>query len=168
MRKQLANIITLCRILCSILLLFLPVRSIPFDILYLLCGVSDMVDGAVARMTNSVSETGAKLDTAADLLFVTVSFTKWLPALPVPVWLWVWMAIIAIIRICNITSGFINRKPFTTPHTALNKLTGLLLFLLPLTPPFIDFQYSSAIVCCIATVSATQECGATGIHRPRV
>ena len=157
MKKQIANIITLCRILCSILLLFFPVCSLPFYILYLLCGVSDMTDGAVARKTNSVSGSGARLDTAADLIFVAVSFAKWLPVLPVPSWLWAWMSVIAVIRLCNLISGFIRRKPFTTPHTVPNKLTGALLFLLPLTLPFIDFRYSAVTVCSIATAAAAQE-----------
>ncbi len=157
MKKQIANIITACRILCSMFLLFLPVQSSPFFILYLLCGVSDMADGAVARKTNSVSEAGARLDTVADLIFAAVSFAKWLPVLPIPVRVWVWFAVIAVIRIRNMLSDFIDRKPFTTPHTALNKLTGLLLFLLPLTLPLIDFRYSSVIVCSIATVSAIHE-----------
>ena len=39
----------------------------------------------------------------------------------------------------------------------LNKVTGLLLFLLPLTVPIVDFRYSSMAVCALATVSAVQE-----------
>ena len=39
----------------------------------------------------------------------------------------------------------------------MNKITGLLLFLLPLTLHFIDIKYSSLLVCSIATFSAIQE-----------
>ena len=39
----------------------------------------------------------------------------------------------------------------------MNKITGLLLFLLPLTLNIIEIKYSSAIVCAVATFSAVQE-----------
>ena len=58
-----ANIITCIRIICSIVLLFCPVFSPVFYALYITAGVSDMLDGAVARKTGTVSEFGSKLDT---------------------------------------------------------------------------------------------------------
>ena len=74
MKKQIANIITLCRIPGSIGLLFCPVFSDRFYVLYLFCGLTDMVDGTIARKTGAVSEFGSSLDTVADFLFVIVSF----------------------------------------------------------------------------------------------
>lgn len=50
-----ANIITGCRIVCSIFLLCSPVFSNVFYILYLLAGFTDMVDGLVARKTNNTT-----------------------------------------------------------------------------------------------------------------
>ena len=68
-RKQIANIITISRILSSIYLLLSPVFCISFYIVYLFCGITDMVDGTIARKTKSVSELGARLDTVADSVF---------------------------------------------------------------------------------------------------
>jgi CDP-diacylglycerol--glycerol-3-phosphate 3-phosphatidyltransferase len=73
MRAQIANTITGSRIICSILLLFIPALSGEFYVAYLLCGFSDMIDGVVARRTNSDSVFGAKFDTVADLVFVFVA-----------------------------------------------------------------------------------------------
>ena len=39
----------------------------------------------------------------------------------------------------------------------MNKITGLLLFLLPLTFPVIDLNYSGIAVCTIASIAAIQE-----------
>ena len=158
MKKQIANIITSFRIVCSILMIFIPVFSLGFYILYLLCGFSDMIDGAVARKTNSNSEFGARLDTASDLVFVSASLFKLLPIIHIPKWLWMWIGVIAIIKICSIILGFIYKKKFISPHTMMNKITGLLLFLLPLTLCFIELKYSSIVVCIVATFSAIQEC----------
>lgn len=152
-----ANIITSCRILCSILMLLSPVFSARFYIMYLLCGLTDMIDGAVARKTNTASELGAKLDTAADLIFAVASMIKFLPVMNIPRWIWLWIILIAIIKIVNLISGFVCRKKFVAEHTVMNKITGLLLFLLPLTLNIIEIKYSSAIVCAVATFSAVQE-----------
>ena len=157
MKKHIANILTSFRILGSMLLLFFPVFSEVFYTLYLLCGFSDMIDGTVARKTNSVSEFGSKLDTAADLAFVAASLIKLLSAIPIPQWVWIWGGGIAMIKIGTILWGSAFKKQFVSLHTVLNKVTGLLLFLLPLTLSFVDLNYSSIAVCSIATFAAIQE-----------
>ena len=70
MKKHIANIVTSCRIIFSILMLFFPVFSPWFYVMYLLCGLTDMVDGTIARKTNTVSTFGARFDTAADFFCV--------------------------------------------------------------------------------------------------
>ena len=157
MRKNIANMLTGFRILGSVLLLFCPVFSELFIIIYLFCGFSDMIDGTIARKTNSAGEFGAKLDTVADLVFVAVSLMKLLPAIRIPGWLWIWVSIIATIKIGNIIWGYVSKKQFISLHTIMNKVTGLLLFLLPLTIPFGELNYIAIAVCSIATLSAIQE-----------
>ena len=155
--KSLANNITILRILCSIVMLFFSAFSTAFYALYITAGVSDMVDGWVARRTHTASEFGAKLDTIADIVFVVVCMVKLLPVLNIPVWLWVWISIIALIKVINIISGFIVQKRFVSVHSTINKVTGLLLFVFPLTLSFIDLKYSAAVVCIFATFAAIQE-----------
>ena len=116
-----------------------------------------MIDGTVARKTGAVSNFGAKLDTASDFVFMAVCVVKLLPKINISVWLWIWIAIIAIVKVINIVMGFIRRKKLVALHTVLNKITGLLLFLLPLTLQFIVPTYSFAVVCTIATIAAIQE-----------
>ena len=134
-----------------------PVFSIRFYNMYLFCGITDMVDGTIARKTKSVSELGARLDTVADSVFVAVCFVKVLPLMQLPTWLWTWIVIIAIIKIGNVVWGLISNKKLVSIHTILNKVTGFILFLLPLTFSFIEPIYSSAVVCFMATLSAINE-----------
>lgn len=157
MSKQIANIITISRILSCIYLLLCPVFSISFYIMYLFCGITDMADGIIARKTKSISELGARLDTVADSVFVAVCFVKILPLMQFPAWLWTWIVIIAIIKIGNVILGLISNKKLVSIHTILNKVTGFLLFLLPLTLSFIEPIYSSVVVCLMATLSAINE-----------
>ena len=157
MAKHLANILTGCRILSSISLLFFPAFSVAFYITYLFCGLSDMIDGTIARKTNSTSKFGSQLDTIADLIFVAASSVKLLPVVHIPQWLWIWGGVIAVIKISNIIWGYVSKKQFISLHTIMNKVTGLLLFLLPLTIPFWELNYIAIAVCSIATLSAIQE-----------
>ena len=116
-----------------------------------------MKAGKIARKTKSVSETGARLDTVADIVFVAVCFVKILPLIQFPTWLWIWIVVIATIKIGNVVWGLIYNKKLVSMHSILNKATGFLLFIFPLTLSFIEPMYSSVIVCSLATVSAINE-----------
>ena len=157
MKKHIANAVTGIRILGSILLVFVPIFSVLFYAVYLICGLSDMIDGMIARKTDSASSFGAKLDTVADFLFVAVSLAKLLPYMPIPGWLWLWIAVIALIKVVNMGLGFIQSKSLVSIHSTMNKVTGLLLFLFPLTLGLIELKHSAVVICLIATVSAIQE-----------
>ena len=116
-----------------------------------------MIDGTVARKTKSNSEFGAMFDTVSDFVFVVVSLVKFLPKVYIPIWLWMWIVVVAVIKIGNIIYGYATKKQFISPHTVMNKITGLLLFLLPLTLSFVELKYSSVAVCLLATFSAIRE-----------
>ena len=157
MRKNIANIITISRILCSVCMLFCRMVSICFYVMYLFCGFTDMVDGTIARKTKSVSEFGAKLDTVADIVFVAVCFVKILPLIQFPTWLWIWIIVITAIKIGNTVGELICNKKLVSIHTILNKVTGFSLFLFPLTLGLVVPLYSAVIVCSLAMVSAINE-----------
>ena len=154
---MMANIITGFRVLISIALLFCPVFSPVFYMLYLIAGLSDMIDGTIARRTNTVSEFGARFDTAADFVFVVVCLIKLLPVISMPLWLCVWIAMIALIKIINIISGYIVQRKLVAVHSVMNKVTGVLLFILPLTFSIIPHIYSALPICAVATFAAVQE-----------
>ena len=152
-----ANFITCIRIVCSIALLFCPVFSPVFYALYITAGVSDMIDGTVARKTGTAGSFGAKLDTAADFILVAVCLIKLIPVLDIPLWLLIWIAIVALIKIIGVISGYVMYKEFVAVHTVMNKVTGIALFILPLTITIIELKYSGAFVCALATAAAIQE-----------
>ena len=152
-----ANVITGFRIFVSAMLLFCPVFSPVFYALYLIAGLSDMVDGIIARKTNSVSEFGSGFDGVADLVFVVVCLIKILPVMDIPIWLYAWTAVIALIKIINILSGYAMQKKYVAVHTTMNKVTGVLLFTLPLTVSIVPLIYTGIPICSVATFTAVQE-----------
>lgn len=152
-----ANAITCTRIIISIVLLFCPAFSMSFYALYLIAGFTDMIDGTVARMTNTVSDFGSKLDTIADFVFVVVCLVKLIPAIDIDTWVYIWIVIIAVIKVINLVSGYVMQKKLVAVHSFMNKLIGAILFALPLTLKLIDLKYSAVFVCSIATFAAIQE-----------
>ena len=157
MKRHMANIVTSIRILGSACMLCASTFSPLFYTAYLLCGFTDMIDGTIARKTNSVTTFGSRLDSVADLIFLTAASIKILPAICIPNWLWLGALIIFIIKIAAVIWRYILAQGLLFQHTFLNKLTGLLLFLLPLSLSFVELKYSGGVVCAVAFLSAIQE-----------
>lgn len=156
-KMNIANLTTLSRIVFAAIVLFSDTFSVQFYIFYLLGAFTDMIDGTVARKTNTVSEYGSKLDTAADFVFVVVCLIKMIPALNIDAWIYVWVVAIVVIKVINVVSGYVKQKKFVAVHTVMNKVTGALLFALPLTSHLVELRYSAIVVCAVATFAAIQE-----------
>ena len=136
------------------------VQSSPaiFWTLYLLCGLSDILDGAVARLAGTESRIGERLDTLSDVVFVAVWMVLFIPAINVGRWLWIWIGIIAFIKVVNVISGLAMKKGFVAKHTLANKATGILLFLLPMIVLWEVIKVPYIIlVSLLATFAAVQE-----------
>ena len=153
--KRLPNVISVLRIAGSISLLFCDVRGWPFWSLYVLCGLSDILDGWLARRLHAESKTGAVLDSVADIVFVACCAIRLFPVLEIPVWLCIWAGIIVTIKIINQISALIVCKRVCFPHTVANKLTGFLLFLT--VPTMFWSMIPISIVAALATFAAVQE-----------
>ncbi len=152
-----ANYITGSRILFSVILLFTKAFSPAFYALYIIAGVSDVLDGIVARKFDLESRFGEKLDTIADVCFVGATLCKLLFSIQMPIWLWLWIGTVLLIKLTNIISGFLYQKMFVAKHTTANKITGILFFLFPFSLSFLPLEFSGTVVCAMATVAAIQE-----------
>ena len=128
---QLPNIITLLRIAGSMGLLFCDVMGVAIWIIYALCGISDIVDGWLARKLTCVTKKGALLDSLADICFVACCAWKLLPILELPQCLWLWAGVIVVIKVVNQLSALVMHGSCYFPHTLANKITGFLLFAMP-------------------------------------
>ena len=159
------NIITALRILGAACLLLCNPAGVAFWIIYGLCGLSDMLDGYMARKLHAESKTGAMLDSMADICFVAFCAIRLLPVLQIPTWLWIWAGLIVIIKIINQISALVVHKRLCFFHTTANKLTGLLLFLF--VPTMFWSIVPIAIVAGIATFAAIQEGHFIKMREPR-
>ena len=154
---MIADCLTVSRAVCSLILLLFAPSSVPFAVLYLWCGVSDMLDGWIARTLHTASGRGAVLDSAADLLFAAVYAVKILPLLSLPLWIWVWTAGIALGKGIVIFRKSKKERKLSVLHSFANKLTGLLLFLYPLTLRLTDATFGAIAVCAAATLALFED-----------
>ena len=155
-----ANVITGIRIVCALVLIFCPTFSIWFYMFYTFGGISDILDGIVARHSGKETEFGASFDTIADVIFTVIVIIKVMHTVNIPVWIIVWIGCIAVIKCINIISGFAIYKRFVYEHTVMNKICGVLLFAIPLCIGNFPWQHVAVLIiltCATATIAAIQE-----------
>ena len=155
----LADSMTALRILASGCLLVLPMGSLWFLAVYTLAGLTDALDGWVARKTGTSSEFGARLDSIADLLFYGILLFRLFPVLwrLLPRKIWYAVGAVLLIRLTAYAIAAVKYHRFASLHTWLNKLTGGAIFLLPYVlsgPGGIAYSWG---VCLIAFAASAEE-----------
>lgn len=132
-KKNAANLITLIRIFGAIALIMLEPLSLPFFIVYGVCGLSDAFDGLVARKLGIQSSFGSALDSLSDLLFYGVMAAKLFPTfqrLLLP-YQWVIIAVPTALHFIAYIICAIKFSRFSAIHTYANKALGLLVYAFP-------------------------------------
>lgn len=154
---KLANALSILRMVLSLGLLFTQGLSLAFFTIYILCGLTDIFDGYIARKTNSTTATGAKLDSFADMLMFLSMLYVLLPFLKISYFIIIWIVLIAIVKFISIGIGFKKFNKFSLLHTYMNKLTGFLLVILPFLLLLFYSNDLLIILCLIATIAAIEE-----------
>ena len=156
---SLADTITASRIAGSLCLIFLMPGSPGFFAVYTLTGLTDALDGWLARKTGSASPFGAKLDSIADLLFYTVMLIRLMPLLwaALPVQIWYAVAGILLLRLSAYCVAAVKYRRFASLHTWLNKLTGGAVFLLPYILAVSSGVVYSWALCALAGTASLEE-----------
>lgn len=154
-----ADIITLSRIVGSIVLMSLSIHSPEFIIIYTYCGISDALDGFIARKLKTDSKFGALLDSISDIVFYSVLMYKIWPVLNelLPPYFFIIIWTIFGVRVSCYMYVFAKEKKFAAEHFLLNKVTGLLLFLMPYLFKTDFFVIYCAIILVVASVAALYE-----------
>jgi len=119
--KFIPNLITSTRIIMSFLFVYAIIeqftyhtdKNIMLIILFFAICISDLLDGRIARKTNSVSVIGAKLDVFADLLYIILSYVTLVNLKILPLWF--------LVFICFKFSEFVATSKFMKNY---NKTSG--------------------------------------------
>ena len=157
--KNLPNIITAARIVGTLCLLLIEPLSPLFIVLYTITGLTDALDGIIARKYGTASPAGARLDSIADLMFYAVMLIRIFPVMWVTLPRTIWLAVgaILVVRIISYTTFAVKFHGFASLHTYLNKVTGLLVFGIvyaiksPIAVPY------CWLVCAVAMIAGLEE-----------
>ncbi|WP_082651674.1 CDP-alcohol phosphatidyltransferase family protein [Gorillibacterium timonense] len=171
----LPNVLTLLRFLLIpvYLYVFLSGHEQPAFLIMLLAGLTDVLDGHIARKRQQVTELGSMLDPLADkLMMLTVVFSllyiEWIP----------WQAAVAVVfRDAGMIAAavlFKVRGKKTVPANAMGKLTTVLFYLAILlivmkvnhAVPFlwvvIAFSFLTTLIYAISVKRVNEEEGEAG------
>ena len=151
------DLLSASRIVLCIPLLLVDTITVPFCIFYLIAGITDMLDGFLARRWGVESKFGARLDSLADFLFVLAVGYKLFPYLKLPAMLWMMIGLIALVKMVNAICSYVVRNRIEYLHTKANKLTGFLLFIGMMTVGQSYFIPVAWVIACIALFAAIQE-----------
>jgi len=155
--KAIANYISFSRIIFSLALIFVKPLSVAFYTIYIICGLSDIIDGFIARKTGTTSGLGAKLDSIADMIMIGILLFLLYPILNPKIEIIIWIILISIIRLVAMIAALKKYKTFASIHTYGNKITGMILFLFPILIPYIHTTVLIYIICVVASISAIEE-----------
>lgn len=155
------NIITGLRIVGTFGMIFTKTFSPVFYIVYFFTGITDFLDGFLARKLKVTSEFGAKLDSVADLFFDITMIIKILPALllVLPAFVWYLVGAIVLMRVASYIVSAVKFRKMASLHTIMNKITGFLVFLVPF---FIHTKLGVALctlICVLAIIAAVEDLG---------
>lgn len=155
--NSVANYISVSRIIISLTLFFTKPLSPLFLFVYLIIGLSDVLDGYIARKTCSTSKLGEKLDSIADMVFDCVFILILYPVVNPSMPILIWILIIALLRIISVMIVFAKYRIFGMVHTFANKGTGLFLFFFPIFYSLVPSEILLCVVCSVASISAIEE-----------
>ena len=120
----LPNFLTLLRIMAvpAFLILLINHHYGGALVLFMAAGITDTVDGVLARLTDSKSELGATMDPLADKLLLISSFVMltWLGAVPS------WLLVLVLTRDVVILLGYLVIYFVSTPMEIAPTLVGKL------------------------------------------
>ena len=153
----LPNMLSFMRLVLSLSFLMIRPFSINFYIIFMICVLTDILDGYIARKTNNMTTLGEKLDSLADFLLVIILIYRIFPLIDIPFWLILWIFIIAGTRIVSMLVVYLKFKTFGMLHTYLNKFTGFSLLLGIFLLPVIHINILGSILCIFGTISAIEE-----------
>ena len=159
--KRIPDLLSMSRIVLCLPLLIVDAMTIPFWVIYVIAGTTDLLDGFLARRWGVESKFGARLDSLADFVFVLAVGYKLFLWLKLPASLWMMIGLIALVKIINAICSYVVRHRIEYLHTKANRFTGFFLFIGMMTIGQSYFISVAWMIACIALFTAIQECNAT-------
>ncbi len=160
-RRNLANFVTALRIPFSLMMVPFDIFSRGYFIFFTLAGITDVVDGTIARKLNIKSVFGSRLDSVSDFVFYIIACAKLAPFLfsHVQRKLWLYLGSIILLRLFCYIFALVKYGCYPSHHTYLNKATSVGMFFtiytMPLIPDYIGLTIGLTLT--VALLAAIEE-----------
>lgn len=155
--KWIPNLLTALRIVCSSLIFIAPVYTNGFYLLYVVCGITDFLDGRLARRLHAASKSGASLDNIADYSLIASTILKVLPTLKIKAWALIWGICMLAAHISSSIIAWMKFRRIIVLHTLANKLLGGVVYAIPLLAGLGNHTLLISIVCVFMCFSVPEE-----------
>lgn len=155
--NNIPNAVSISRMVIAFTLLFLPMPGVVFYIAYVIAGLSDLLDGFLARKLCCVSVKGSWLDKIADLVLYTMLLIKLLMLIEWQLWIVLVACSAALLKALGVVLGVVKYKRLFYTHTYLNKAAGFCVFLWPITAVF-GTLFAAVLIAVVTIISAIEEC----------
>lgn len=150
--KYVPNALSIFRVMMIIPLFLFEPLSFLFMVAYVLAGVSDIIDGPIARKFNVVSQFGAALDGGADLLFLFAALFRIGPVIEFANWLWIWIGVAIVFKLFASVIGYIRHKEIIFLHTYIGKFFMLNLLFFPVYYLFFEADTVLIVLLMLVTI----------------
>lgn len=127
---------------------------------YLVCGISDVLDGYIARRYKWESTTGAKLDSLSDFVFyaIVLYLLFFTTDILSEGWFQIGMIVVFILRVANLLITKVKFREWSILHSWANKVTGFGLFLyIPFTLMNSSVPLLPGIILLVVAISSAIE-----------
>lgn len=158
LKQNIPNSLSILRIVLSLLIPFVAQNKTLLFVIMLLCGLTDVLDGFIARRFNCQSQLGARLDSIGDFVFFLVLVLYFL------VWRIdlikeniVFLSAVIAVRLSSLIACRVKNRKAYTLHTIANKITGVVVFTGILISFIIEKRVIIEIILTVALVSAVEE-----------
>lgn len=151
------NALSVARVPLSLSILFVRPFSAWFFVLYVLCGITDALDGFIARRCHAESQLGAVLDSIADFVFFLSALYVFLTAIAIPPLIVIWAFSLVIVRGAGLIAAFSKFQSWAALHTYAYKMVGFAFFCFPAFYALMGAGMAGVILCSIATFATAEE-----------
>lgn len=151
------NALSVSRIFAAVALMFAVPLTMAFWILYAWCGLSDIVDGPIARRQGSASNFGATLDAVGDVTLVIALIVAFFPAI---IAMGKQGAIALLLALCcrvTVLTMLARERGPEGLHSNPARALGIFLFVCPIAVAIWGFAPVFLIACTVTVVVSACE-----------
>ena len=137
------NILTMLRIIGSIAMIFISYDTAAFFIVYSLSGISDALDGFIARRFNQITALGKLLDPLADKLSLLTLLALFVLDGQIPLWV---LGLILVKEACLVVGGAVAlRRGIVVYALPIGKVTTVA-FIASIVARFLGLRASADVL----------------------